>query len=146
MASKFIACLHSDIYTHANRVATHVLIRNQIVVVIHHFGRCRKYLTYTTATVLLLLHPTTSGTTFREVCTSLCLVHSLLVSNSIVAVFIGVPAPNPRYLVPKLWLELRARDDELGAARHQRRLLAESVVKMSILIYFNLKEIVIGMI
>ena len=144
MASKFIACLHSDIYTHANRVATHVLIRNQIVVVIH-FGRCRKYLAYTTATVLLLLHPTTSGTTFREVCTSLCLVHSLLVSNSIVAVFIGVPAPNPRYLVPKLWLELRARDDELGAARHQRRLLAESVVKMSILINFYLK-IVIGMI
>lgn len=144
MTSKFIACFHSDIYAHANRVATHVLIRNQIVVVIH-FGRCRKYLAYT-ATVLLLLHPTTSGTTFREVCTSLCLVHSLLVSNSIVAVFIGVPAPNPRYLVPKLWLELRARDDELGAARYQRRLLAESVVKMSILIYFNLKEIVIGMI
>ena len=142
MTSKFIACFHSDIYAHANRVATHVLIRNQIVVVIH-FGRCRKYLAYT-ATVLLLLHPT-SGT-FREVCTSLCLIHSLLVSSSSITTFIGVPAPNPRYLVPKLWLELRARDDELGAARYQRRLLAESVVKMSILIYFNLKEIVIGMI
>ena len=144
MASKFIACLHSDIYTHANRVATHVLIRNQIAVVMS-FRRCRKYLAYT-ATFLLLLHHPTSGT-FREVCTSLCLVHDglLLRSSSIIAVFICVQAPNPRYLVPELRLQLRARDDELGAARHQRRLLAESVVKMSILIYFD-QKIVIGMI